>query len=117
MFDKQRGHSRPHAGFNDRWDSMPKAEQMKFGSNMRNYWVLGPEPYPEAHFATFPREIPRRCILAGSRSGDIVLDPFMGSGTTGEVAQNLGRQWLGCELNRDYVPLQHERTKQLGMVL
>lgn len=117
MFDKQRGHSRRHAGFNDRWDAMTKEEQMRFGSNMRNYWVLGPEPYPEAHFATFPTEIPRRCILAGSRPGDMVLDPFMGSGTTAQVAQDLGRRWLGCELNPAYEKLQHTRAAQLGMRL
>jgi site-specific DNA-methyltransferase (cytosine-N4-specific) len=51
-------------------------------------------------------------ILAGSRHGDIVLDPFMGSGTTGQVAQALGRQWIGCELNPDYGPLQQQRTAQ-----
>ena len=117
MFDKQRGHFRRHAGFNDRWDAMPKAEQMQFGSNMRNYWILGPEPYPEAHFATFPREVPRRCILAGSKPSDVVLDPFMGSGTTGQVAQDLGRRWLGCELNPAYEPLQKKRTEQAGLVL
>ena len=117
MFDKRRGHSRRHAGFNDRWDAMPKAEQMVNGSNMRNYWILGPEPYPEAHFATFPREVPRRCIVAGSKPGDIVLDPFFGSGTTGQVAQDLGRRWLGCELNPDYERLQRKRTAQQGLVL
>ena len=117
MFDKQRGHSRRNAGFNDRWDHMPKEQQMVNGSNMRNYWILGPEPYPEAHFATFPREVPRRCIAAGSRPGDIVFDPFMGSGTTGQVAQNLGRRWLGCEINPDYARLQDQRTAQQAMIL
>lgn len=56
-------------------------------------------------------------ILAGSRPGDIVLDPFFGSGTTGEVAQSLGRQWIGCELQRDYEPLQQARTQQMGLAL
>jgi site-specific DNA-methyltransferase (cytosine-N4-specific) len=115
--DKQRGHSRRHAGLNDRWDSMTKEEQMACGSNMRNYWVLGPDPFPDAHFAVFPSEIPRRCILAGSRPGDVVLDPFLGSGTTAEVAQALGRQWLGCELNPEYAKLQDRRTAQQGLVL
>ena len=90
---------------------------MACGSNMRNYWLIGPAPYPDAHFATFPPGLIEPCILAGSRPGDTVLDPFFGSGTTGEVAQNLGRQWIGCELNREYEPLQKRRTEQLGLVL
>lgn len=57
------------------------------------------------------------CVLAGSRPGDIVLDPFFGSGTTGEVAQNLGRYYIGCELNRSYEALQIERTRQLSLLL
>jgi DNA modification methylase len=69
------------------------------------------------HFAVFPPDLIEPCILAGSRPGDTVLDPFFGSGTTGEVAQALGRQWIGCELNRDYETLQKKRTEQLGMVL
>jgi site-specific DNA-methyltransferase (cytosine-N4-specific) len=57
------------------------------------------------------------CILAGSRLGDIVFDPFMGSGTVASVAQRLGRRWLGAELNPDYIALQAERTRQPGLVL
>lgn len=89
---------------------MTKAEQMACGSNMRNYWVLGPEPCKEAHFATFPTVIPRRCILAGSKPGDIILDPFGGSGTTGKVALELGRKAILCELNPNYVELIRQRT-------
>jgi site-specific DNA-methyltransferase (cytosine-N4-specific) len=55
--------------------------------------------------------------LAGSRVGDIVLDPFFGSGTTGQVCQNLGRKWIGCELNKDYEKLQNERLVQQGLEL
>lgn len=58
-----------------------------------------------------------RCILAGSRPGDIVLDPFFGSGTTGEVAERLGRQWIGIELNPEYGKLAAQRTAQTGMQL
>ena len=61
------------------------------------------------HFATFPPALIEPCILAGSRPDDIVLDPFMGSGTTAAVAIQHGRQYLGCELNREYKPLQQER--------
>lgn len=109
VFDKQRGHSRRHAGFNDRWDAMEKAEQCVNGSNMRNFWLVGPEPYPEAHFATFPTIIPKRCILAGSKAGDTILDPFGGSGTTGMVALELGRKAVLIELNPQYVSLIEQR--------
>lgn len=85
--------------------------------NWRDVWHLSPEPYPDAHFATFPTEVPRRCIIAGSKPGDVVLDPFFGSGTTGQVAQELGRRWIGIELNPEYERLQRKRTEQLGLVL
>ena len=77
--------------------------------NQRNVWHLGPEPYAEAHFATFPTEIPRRCIMAGSKPGDLVLDPFLGSGTTLAVAVQLDRRGVGCELNPEYVKLAQDR--------
>lgn len=107
--DKQRGHSRRHAGLNDRWDHMTKDEQMACGSNMRNFWLIGPEPYADAHFATFPTEIPRRCILAGTKPSDVVLDPFGGSGTTGMVALELGRKAILIELNPKYANLAESR--------
>ena len=110
LTDKQRGHSRRHAGFNDRWDQMTKEEQMRFGSNMRNYWVLGPEPFKGDHFATFPTEVPCKCILAGCPIGGTVLDPFAGSGTTGQVALELGRKAVLIELNPAYIELIHQRT-------
>jgi DNA modification methylase len=77
--------------------------------NKRSVWQVATKPYKGAHFATFPPALIEPCILAGSRSGDIVLDPFMGSGTTAAVALQHGRQYLGCELNADYGPLQQER--------
>lgn len=77
--------------------------------NRRSVWTVATRPYKGAHFATFPPALIEPCILAGSRSGDIVLDPFMGSGTTAAVALQHGRQYLGCELNADYGPLQQER--------
>lgn len=85
--------------------------------NKRTVWTIPTSPFQEAHFATFPPELIEPCILAGSRPGDIVLDPFFGSGTTGEVCQNLGRNWIGCELQRDYESMQRRRTAQLGIVL
>lgn len=84
--------------------------------NKRSVWTVATVPYKGAHFATFPPALIEPCILAGSRAGDTVIDPFFGSGTTGEVAQRLGRKWIGCELNQDYEPLQKERTQQEGLV-
>jgi DNA modification methylase len=77
--------------------------------NRRSVWTVATRPYKGAHFATFPPALIEPCILAGSRAGDIVLDPFMGSGTTAAVALQHGRQYLGCELNPEYGPLQQER--------
>ena len=62
-----------------------------------------------------PIALATRCVLAGSRTGDTVLDPFLGSGTVAEAAQRLGRRWLGCELNPDYGDLIAERTRQTGL--
>lgn len=77
--------------------------------NRRSVWTVPTRPYKGAHFATFPPALIEPCILAGSRPGDIVLDPFMGSGTTAKVALQHGRQYLGCELNPAYQPLQDAR--------
>ncbi len=77
--------------------------------NRRSVWTVATRPYKGAHFATFPPALIEPCILAGSRVNDIVLDPFMGSGTTAAVALQHGRQYLGCELNPAYRPLQDAR--------
>lgn len=83
--------------------------------NKRDVWSIATQPYSDAHFATFPREIPSLCIRAGSKPGDLVLDPFMGSGTTAEVAEFLGRKWVGYELNPEYHALISQRTAQKGL--
>jgi DNA modification methylase len=85
--------------------------------NKRDVWTINTKPYKGAHFAVYPEELVEPMILAGSKVGDIILDPFFGSGTTGQVAQNLGRKWIGCELNKEYEPLQNERLKQQGLEL
>lgn len=85
--------------------------------NKRSVWTIPTESYKGAHFATFPQALVEPCILAGSRAGDIVFDPFLGSGTVAQVAQRLGRHWVGCELNPDYVELQRDRTRQPGLML
>lgn len=79
--------------------------------NRRSVWTVATRPYKGAHFATFPPALIEPCILAGSRPGDIVLDPFMGSGTTAAVALQHGRRYLGCELNPEYGRLQDERIR------
>ncbi len=81
------------------------------GANLRNYWILGPEPSKTSHPAAFPRELARRCILLGSRRGDWVLDPFSGSGTTGVAARELGRKALLIELNEDYMTQAQQRLQ------
>jgi len=85
--------------------------------NKRSVWTVNTKPYSGAHFAVFPEELIEPCILAGSRAGDIVLDPFMGSGTTAQVAQQLGRKYLGCELNHNYKALQDKRVAQQSLEL
>ena len=78
--------------------------------NKRSVWSITNKPYKGSHFATFPPDLIEPCILAGSRKGDIVLDPFMGSGTTAMVAKQLGRYYIGCELNEDYRKLIEKRV-------
>lgn len=107
--DKQRGHSRKHAGFNGRWDNMTKEEQAALGRNKRTVWTIAPRPFRGAHFATFPPQLVEPCILAGSRPGDTVLDPFNGSGTTGLVAIQHGRDYIGVDISDEYLAMTRER--------
>lgn len=78
--------------------------------NKRSVWSVTSDPYPEAHFATYPPALIKPCIMAGSRPGDVVLDPFGGSGTTGQVAMELGRRAVLIELNPEYAKLINKRT-------
>ena len=99
-------------------DRFSKGERV-FGAdgmaNKRSVWTVNTKPYSGAHFAVFPTELIEPCILAGAPVGGVVLDPFMGSGTTAQVAQDLGRQYLGCELNLEYGNLQKKRTAQTSL--
>jgi site-specific DNA-methyltransferase (cytosine-N4-specific) len=85
--------------------------------NKRSVWTIPTQPYNGAHFATFPEALVEPCVLAGSRPGDVVFDPFFGSGTAGQVASRLGRGFVGCELNPAYGELQNERLQQPGLML
>lgn len=94
------------------------------GANLRNYWMLGPDAGKASHSAngtqhpaTFPRELARHCILLGSRAGDMVLDPFGGSGTTALAAQELGRDCVLIDINPDYSQLSRERLASVQSAL
>ena len=89
----------PHSGLSKSYDR----------KNKRSVWTVNKKPYKGAHFATYPRELIEPCIKAGSKRGDVILDPFMGSGTTAMVAKELGRFYLGCELHEDYGKLIQQR--------
>ncbi len=79
------------------------------GRRLRDVWEINTVAYPGAHFATFPPELVRRCVLIGSRENDYVLDPFLGSGTTAVVARENARRFIGCEVNPDYGALVRGR--------
>ena len=93
----------PHSGLTK---SYPK-------KNKRSVWSVTNKPYKGAHFACYPPDLIEPCILAGSEEGDIVLDPFMGSGTTAMVAKKNSRAYIGCELHKDYASLQSERISTI----
>ena len=92
----------PHSG-------LTKSYERK---NKRSVWSVTKKPYKGAHFAVFPPELIEPCILAGSEPGDIILDPFMGSGTTAMVAKQHGRYYMGCELHEDYGELIKNRVPE-----
>ena len=81
--------------------------------NKRSVWTVTNKPYKGAHFACFPPDLIEPCILAGSEENDIVLDPFMGSGTTAMVAKKHNRNYIGCELHEDYASLQTDRIDSI----
>ena len=93
----------PHSG-------LTKSYERK---NKRSVWTVNKKPYKGAHFATYPEELIEPCILAASRPGDTILDPFMGSGTTAYVARKHDRHYIGCELHEDYGSLIQKRIKAI----
>jgi DNA modification methylase len=93
-------------------DGLGRMVRGQTGANLRNYWLIGPEPLRDEHYAAYPSEIPRRCILAASRPGDAILDPFLGSGTTLVAARCLGRRGVGVELNPEYAEMARRRIER-----
>lgn len=90
----------------------PDREQIDYGTgtrNKRSVWTVPTMPFKEAHFATFPERLIEPCILAGAPVDGVVLDPFMGAGTTAVTAQRFGRRWVGCELNPEYAAIATRR--------
>ncbi len=106
---KNGGGSNLHDG---RWDQAfhPK------GRNRRTVWEIPLSKFREAHFAVFPEKLVELCVLAGCPEGGIVLDPFIGSGTTAVVAQKLGRRYVGIDSNPDYCKLAHSRLRQPALL-
>jgi site-specific DNA-methyltransferase (cytosine-N4-specific) len=98
------------------WEAMkePTADG-KGERSRRTVWSINTEPYTGAHFAVFPPELVRTCILGGSQPGSVVLDPFLGSGTTGMVALQHGRSFLGIELKEEYAALARERISNVNL--
>lgn len=84
---------------------------------LRDVWSINTEPFPDAHFATFPRQLVEPCLLAGSKPGSTILDPFFGSGTSGLVAASLGRNFVGIELNPEYIEVAERRLDEAGVQL
>lgn len=103
MWDKGTGQN----SYRDR-DMRPNPE----GRNKRCVWTINPKPFKEAHFATFPTELIKTPVKAGCPKGGIILDPFMGSGTTALVAKLLNRKYVGIELNSSYIEIANRRLRQ-----
>jgi DNA modification methylase len=93
------------------------AYELREKRNKRDVWNVATQPYSEAHFATFPKDLIRPCILAGCPVGGIVLDPFFGSGTTGEVALEENRNFIGIELNPEYIKIAQKRISEVQVKL
>ncbi len=112
-----------HAGYGVRVASGREDDgaYLQNGVNVRNVWMFATQPYKGAHFATFPEELPRRCILAATKQGDLVLDPFAGSGTVGRVAIELNRRAVLIDIayqdQQGYAPLAQQRTRGVQRTL
>lgn len=118
--DKQRGHSRRHAGFNARWDAMSKSEQMATGSLPRSVWTIPTNSTDTGawdHFAMMPKALARKLVVSACPAGGLVLDIFCGMATTGVVALEEGRSFVGIELNPKYHAAARERLASVVPLL
>lgn len=106
------GHAYKHEGL---WADDEAMERMRGGRNLRSVWTIATRPYPGAHFAVFPPELPERCIKAGCPENGVVLDPFAGSGTVGMVANRLSRRAILIDLNPEYLAQQMKRNAQVPL--
>jgi DNA modification methylase len=95
-----------------RWQFKKVDDKLLAVRNRRSVWSVGTKAFKDAHFATFPEKLIEPCILAGSREGDVVLDPFMGAATTAVVCERLGRKWIVIELNEKYCEIAAKRIKE-----
>lgn len=92
----------------------PDREDVRYDGatrNRRSVWSVATKPFKGAHFATFPADLIEPCVLAGAPVGGLVLDPFMGAGTTALVSEKHGRRWVGAELNPEYIEIAKERIR------
>jgi DNA modification methylase len=97
-------------GGRSQWEDTKEREWCKSGyRNRRSVWTVTTQPFKEAHFATFPEDLIEPCVLAGCPEGGIVIDPFMGAGTTAVVAKKNHRQFIGVELNPAYIEMAVRR--------
>ena len=96
----------PHSGLTKSYDR----------KNKRDVWSVTNKPYKGSHFAVFPPDLIEPCILAGSREGDLILDPFIGSGTTAMVSKKHNRHYIGCELHEEYQELIQQRVPDQKVV-
>ena len=99
-------------GSTERWPNKINGEPAR---NKRDVWSIPTKGFPDAHFAVFPEKLPELCIKAGCPKDGIVLDPFMGSGTTAVVSEKMYRKWIGIELNPEYCKIINKRLKPLKM--
>ena len=97
------------SGEHERWK---KDKEGNYVRNKRSVWTVTTKPFSEAHFATFPKDLIEPMVLAGCPIKGLVLDPFIGSGTTALVAKNLGRKYIGIELNPEYIKIAENRLRQ-----
>lgn len=115
--DKHPGYAAKHdAGYNGRVRGQPVGDPEK-GRNARTVWTIATQPYPGAHFATMPEALVEPCVKAGSKTGDIVLDPFGGSGTVAQVANRLNRRAVLIDLNPEYIEQQMKRASDIPLGL